>query len=81
LSVRQRRGSELDRGHSGVHAAQGRAPVHPAYVATCARAALNGGLHNMLSTVAAWPAKWVARGPCHRAPGAASSAGVATAVE
>jgi hypothetical protein len=45
------------------------------------RAALDGGLHSMLSTAAAWPVKRAARGPHRRAPGAASPAGAATAAE
>jgi hypothetical protein len=54
-------------GHLGVHARE--------------RAALDGGLHDMLSTAAAWPVKRAARGPHRRAPGTASPAGVATAAE
>jgi hypothetical protein len=81
LSVRQRQGSELDRGHPGVHVVQRGAPAHPAYVATRARAVLDGSLHGMLSVAAAWPAKRAVRGPHHRAPSAASPAGTATAAE
>jgi hypothetical protein len=81
LSVRRHRGSELDRGHPGVHAVQRGAPAHPAYAATRAWAALDGGLHGMLSATAAWPAKRAARGPCRRAPGAASPAGAAMAAK
>jgi hypothetical protein len=55
------------------------APAHLAYAATWA--ALDGGLHNMLSVAAAWPAKRDARGPHRQAPGAASLAAAAMMVE
>jgi hypothetical protein len=36
LSVRRRRGSELERGgHQGVHVAQRVVPAHPAYAVLC----------------------------------------------
>jgi hypothetical protein len=48
--VRRRRGSELDRGHPGVHAVQRGAPAHPTYVAMRARrVALRRGLDGTLS--------------------------------
>jgi hypothetical protein len=78
LSVHQRQGSELDRGHLGVHAVQRWAPAHPAYVATRAGEVLDGGLHGMLPVAAAWPAKWAVQGPHRRAPSMASPAGTAT---
>jgi hypothetical protein len=47
----------------------------------CTRVALDGGLHDMLSTAVAWPVKRTTREPRHRTPGTASPAGAATMVE